>query len=124
MDSKNSILINEIEQIRNSVNSFTMQFLNLLEELDSIKSSKILREIQKLDSEVLNLSEMLHMDTNRSKIDILNEIELIRAKNNKHWMDVVRLCFELDEKRAQSIFYNIKECDKEIRNLTKEISEL
>ena len=38
-------------------------------------------------------------------------------------MDVVRMCFELDEKRAQSIFNNIKECDKQIRDLSKEIAD-
>lgn len=124
MDLENNILINEIEEIRNSVNSFTMQFLNLLQELDSHKSLKILTKIQKLDSEVLILSEMLHMDTKRTKFDILNEIEELRAQNNKHWMDVVRLCFELDEKRAQEIFFNIKECDRGIRNLTKEITQI
>ena len=63
------------------------------------------------------------MSTKRTKLEILNEIEKVRAKNNTYWMDVVRMCFELDEKRAQSIFNNIKECDKQIRDLSKEITD-
>lgn len=119
----NEKLISDIENIRNQTNIRTVEFLRLLTELNPKQSKRLLNEIQLLDSKVIELSELLHMPTKRTKLEILNEIEQVRAKNNTYWMDVVRMCFELDEKRAQSIFSNIKECDKQIRDLSKEIAD-
>ena len=119
----NEKLISDIENIRNQTNIRTVEFLKLLTELSPKQSKRLLNEIQLLDSKVIELSELLHMSTKRTKLEILNEIEQVRAKNNTYWMDVVRMCFELDEKRAQSIFSNIKECDKQIRDLSKEIAD-
>ena len=119
----NEKLISDIENIRNQTNIRTVEFLRLLTELNPKQSKRLLNEIQLLDSKVIELSELLHMSTKRTKLEILNEIEKVRAKNNTYWMDVVRMCFELDEKRAQSIFNNIKECDKQIRDLSKEIAD-
>lgn len=119
----NEKLISDIENIRNQTNIRTVEFLRLLTELNPKQSKRLLNEIQLLDSKVIELSELLHMSTKRTKLEILNEIEKVRAKNNTYWMDVVRMCFELDEKRAQSIFSNIKECDKQIRDLSKEIAD-
>ena len=119
----NEKLISDIENIRNQTNIRTVEFLRLLTELNPKQSKRLLNEIQLLDSKVIELSELLHMSTKRTKLEILNEIEQVRAKNNTYWMDVVRMCFELDEKRAQSIFSNIKECDKQIRDLSKEITD-
>ena len=116
-------IISDIQNIRNGVNVKTVEFLRMLTDLDPKLSNQQLNNIQKLDSKVIELSELLHMPTKRTKLDILDEIEQVRAKNNTHWMDVVRLCFELDEERAQNIFYNIKECDKQIRDLSKEIAD-
>ena len=118
----NEKLISDIENIRNQTNIRTVEFLRLLTELNPKQSKRLLNEIQLLDSKVIELNELLHMPTKRTKLEILNEIEQVRAKNNTYWMDVVRMCFELDEKRAQNIFYNIKECDKRIRDLSKEIA--
>ena len=119
----NEKLISDIENIRNQTNIRTVEFLRLLTELNPKQSKRLLNEIQLLDSKVIELSELLHMSTKRTKLEILNEIEKVRAKNNTYWMDVGRMCFELDEKRAQSIFNNIKECDKQIRDLSKEIAD-
>ena len=119
----NEKLISDIENIRNQTNIRTVEFLRLLTELNPKQSKRLLNEIQLLDSKVIELSELLHMPTKRTKLEILNEIEQVRAKNNTYWMDVVRMCFELDEKRAQSIFSKIKECDKQIRDLSKEIAD-
>lgn len=115
-------LILSIKKIRETNNMDTMSFLKLLVKLDSKSAKKIIDKIQKGDKKVQKLSELLHMKKNRSDIDILNEIEQIREQNNKVWMDVVRMCFELDAVRARSIFFKIKEYDKKIQKLTKEIS--
>jgi len=115
-------LIEDIRQIRANVNFSTMSFLNLLFELDNTSAKNLLDRIQKLDKEVQVLSDLLHMVKYRSDQDILNEIEQIRAKNNTLWMDVVRLCFELDAERATSIFGQIKECDRQIHTLSEELA--
>jgi len=115
-------LIEDIRQIRANVNFSTMSFLNLLFKLDNTSAKNLLDKIQKLDKEVQVLSDLLHIMKERSDQDILNEIEQIRAKNNTLWMDVVRLCFELDADRARSIFGQIKECDRQIHTLSEEIA--
>ena len=115
-------LILLIKKIREANNIDTMSFLKLLIKLNPMKGKRILDKIQKGDKKVQELSELLHMKNKRTDIDILNEIEKVREKNNKVWMDVVRMCFELDPKKARKIFFKIKEYDKEIQALTKEIS--
>ena len=59
----------------------------------------------------------------RTDLEIIDEIEHIRAKNNTHWMDAVRLCFELDPVQARRIFRSIKDCDARINELTRELAE-
>tara|TARA_B100000424_G_C22589876_1_gene330704 strand:- start:226 stop:420 length:195 start_codon:yes stop_codon:yes gene_type:complete len=58
----------------------------------------------------------------RTDLDIINEIEIIRSKNNVNWMDVVRLCFELAPDRARKLFSEIKECDRKIQKLSDDLA--
>lgn len=58
----------------------------------------------------------------RTDLEIIKEIEDIRAKNNTHWMDAVRLCFELAPERARELFKAIKDCDVKITQLTEELA--
>ena len=115
-------LILSVKRIRETNSIDTMSFLKLLIKLDLKKGKKILDKIQKGDSKVQKLSDLLHMKKKRSDIDILNEIEKVREKNNKVWMDVVRMCFKLDSEKARKIFSKIKEYDRKIQKLTKEIA--
>lgn len=119
----NKKLILDIEKIRSRVNLQTMDFLKVLFDLNPVKAKKQLDKIQLGDKEIQKLSDLLHMKKSRSDLDILNEIEQIRAKNNTLWMDVVRMCFELDPVRARSIFSQVKECDRKIQRLSEEISK-
>lgn len=116
-------LILEIEKIRSSVNLRTMDFLKLILKRSPKKAKALLDKIQHGDQRVQELSDLLHMKKTRTDLDILNEIEQIRAENNTLWMDVVRMCFELDAERARSIFSKVKECDRKIQQLSKEISD-
>ena len=54
-------------------------------------------------------------------IKIVNDIEKIRSKNNKNWMDLVRLSLKLDFKQTSKILYHINNQDKKISNLAKKI---
>jgi hypothetical protein len=58
----------------------------------------------------------------KSDLEIIDEIEQIRATNNVNWMDVVRMCFELAPDRARALFSEIKECDRKIQQLSDDLA--
>lgn len=55
--------------------------------------------------------------------EIIGEIQKIRTSNNTHWMDVVRLAFELDPVSARNIFKKIKKCDRDINILLEQLAD-
>ena len=59
----------------------------------------------------------------RSDEEIINEIQEIRAKNNTHWMDIVKLAFEISPVESRKIFKEIKNCDEKVNVLLKELAE-
>lgn len=52
-------------------------------------------------------------------LEIIDRIEAIRGRNNKNWMDLVRLAFRLDPNEAAKIMTGILEQDEEISKLAK-----
>ena len=59
----------------------------------------------------------------RQDEQIINEIQKIRAKNNTHWMDVVKLAFKIAPDEARDIFKKIKYCDERVNELLKELAD-
>ena len=59
----------------------------------------------------------------RSDEAIINDVQEIRAKNNTHWMDVVKLAFRISPVEARDIFKRIKYCDFKINELLKELAD-
>lgn len=57
----------------------------------------------------------------KSSIKLVNKIEKIRSKNNKNWMDIVRLSLRLDFKETSRILYQINNHDKKISEMAKKI---
>ena len=55
---------------------------------------------------------------------IINQIQKIRSKNNVNWMNVLKLAFELDPKRASEIMKSINYDDKNISKLLKKLTNL
>ena len=53
---------------------------------------------------------------------IINKIEKIRTKNNKNWMNLLRLAFKYAPKQARGIINKINKQDKEISLLLKQLS--
>ena len=53
---------------------------------------------------------------------IINQIQKIRSKNNVNWMDILRLAFKLDPKKASKIMKKINYDDKKISKLLKKLS--
>lgn len=55
--------------------------------------------------------------------ELIDQIERIRGRNNTHWMNLVRLAFELAPDRARAIMQEIQRLDGEIRRLTQELAK-
>ena len=58
---------------------------------------------------------------NKSVKKIFDDIEKTRSKNNKNWMDLLRLAFKHDSKQSSIIMKRINTADKQI---SKYISKL
>jgi len=52
---------------------------------------------------------------------IIKEIEIIRAKNNKNWMDLYRLAFEYAPDKASKVVKQIRQKDSRVTNLAKKL---
>ena len=55
---------------------------------------------------------------------LINQIQNIRSKNNKNWMDLLRLSLRLDFKNTSKILKEICKDDKRISSLAKKIYKL
>ena len=54
---------------------------------------------------------------------IINQIQKIRSKNNVNWMNILKLAFKLDPKRASKIMKKINYDDKKISNLLSKLAK-
>tara|TARA_B100000674_G_scaffold260087_1_gene214463 strand:+ start:285 stop:455 length:171 start_codon:yes stop_codon:yes gene_type:complete len=52
-------------------------------------------------------------------LKIIKKIENVRKKNNKNWMDILRLAFKNSPDQASKIFSAIYKDDKKISALAK-----
>ena len=57
-------------------------------------------------------------------LKLVNQIQKIRSKNNKNWMDLLRLSLRLDFKNTSKILKSIYTDDKTISNLATKIYKL
>ena len=68
-------------------------------------------------------SESLTM-TDKSKYDlIIDDIEAVRTRNNKNWMDILRLAFRHSPDDAAAILREIYREDKTISDLAAKLTE-
>ena len=56
-------------------------------------------------------------------LNIINQIEKVRSKNNINWMDVLRLAFKLSPNEAKKLVKKINIQDSKISNLLKKLSK-
>ena len=52
---------------------------------------------------------------------IFNDIEKLRSKNNKNWIDILRLAFKHSPSEAKKIFKQIVNKDKQLIKLAKDL---
>jgi len=57
-------------------------------------------------------------------LNLVNQIQKIRAKNNKNWMDLLRLSLRLDFNLTSRILKEICKDDKRISKLAEKIHKL
>jgi hypothetical protein len=60
--------------------------------------------------------------TVQTDAELIDQIEKIRARNNTHWMNLIRLAFELAPDRARAIMQEIQRLDSEVTRLTRELA--
>jgi len=60
----------------------------------------------------------------REGLKIVNQIQNIRSKNNKNWMDLLRLSLRIDFDSTSKILKEICKDDKRISNLAQKIYKL
>ena len=54
---------------------------------------------------------------------IINDIQKVRGKNNKNWMDILKLAYKHSPKEASKILSEIYKEDKKISLLAKKLSK-
>jgi hypothetical protein len=54
-------------------------------------------------------------------LKLIDQIQKVRSKNNKNWMDLLRLSLTLDFKKTSKILKDIVSDDKRISALAKKI---
>ena len=57
----------------------------------------------------------------KKSIKLINQIQKIRSKNNKNWMDIVKLALRLDFNSTTKILNQIYKEDSRIGKITKKI---
>ena len=59
----------------------------------------------------------------KNYLKIINNIEKIRRKNNKNWMDILKLAFSAEPKKTAKIFSRIYKEDKLISKLARKLTK-
>lgn len=57
----------------------------------------------------------------KNKNYVINSIEKIRSKNNKNWMDIMRLAFKYAPNQAKALVKKINLHDQKISKLLKKL---
>ena len=60
----------------------------------------------------------------RKSLKLVNKIQKIRSKNNKNWLDLLRLALKLDHKSTSKILSEIYKDDQRISKLAEKIYKL
>ena len=55
-------------------------------------------------------------------MDLVDQIEEVRAANNRAWCDLMRLALEAEPQRAKEILAQIHQHDRQILNLLDELA--
>ena len=54
-------------------------------------------------------------------LDLINQIEKIRSKNNGNWMDILKIAFKYSPEETGKVMKNIYSDDSKISNIVKKL---
>ena len=60
---------------------------------------------------------------NRTDLEIIDEVEKVRTKNNVNWMDILRLAFKYAPEDARKLMGKVNKYDRRISELLDELSK-
>ena len=63
------------------------------------------------------------METEKDYSRIIDQIELVRTRNNKNWMDILRLAFKHAPNDTAEVLSEIYKEDKALSELTQQLIE-
>jgi len=58
----------------------------------------------------------------KNKLKLIDQIENIRKKNNKNWMDILRIAFKFAPEKTAGVLAQIYNQDKKINKLAKKLT--
>ena len=64
-----------------------------------------------------------NMTKKRTDLEIIDEVENIRTKNNVNWMDILRLAMKYSPQEAKALVKKINKADGEISDLLGRLAE-
>ena len=56
-------------------------------------------------------------------LKVINQIEKVRKKNNKNWMDVLKIAFKHAPNEASNVLSQIYKEDKKLSSLAKKLTK-
>lgn len=92
--------------------------------IELIINRKLLKNVKK--NEPVKKGDFFNEKKNKLKkgLLLLDKIQWIRSKNNKNWMDVLRLSLKLDFNETVKIIKDINNDDRRISKLAKKLYKL
>jgi len=63
------------------------------------------------------------VELSHKALGIIDEIQEIRTRNNKNWMDILRIAFQYAPDETKKKMADITECDAEINKLSRQLAE-
>ena len=85
------MVYDKIEKIRLKNNTNTINILRLSFKNNPEESRKVLIKINEWDDKISKLLKELTLLTRRDYNLILNDLEVLRAENNKFWMELMKI---------------------------------
>tara|TARA_B100000989_G_scaffold298708_1_gene289353 strand:+ start:3638 stop:3829 length:192 start_codon:yes stop_codon:yes gene_type:complete len=62
------------------------------------------------------------MKKNKNYLQIINDIEKIRSKNNINWMKILKIAFKHSPRETANVMSNIYNSDNKISKLVKKLT--
>ncbi len=63
------------------------------------------------------------MKNKQNHLSVISKIENVRKKNNKNWMDILRIAFRYAPNEAAKVLAEIYKEDKKLNSLAKQLTK-